>query len=553
MRNGLGQVLRALAAVATGLMTAFTFPPAATTDLVWIGLVPLLVLARFTRPAVAFRWGFLAGLVFWLCSMFWFGSMTRTGGPWVWVWLGWLGLSAYAALYWGLFAMAAAGLWWPGKPGAGAEPEAVPEASSRGQVLRLLLTPLLWVGCEYARMTLFTGFSWNPLGVSLHANVAILQVASWGGVYAVSAVIVLLNTALALAGLRLWQRAVQRVPAGPRIQYELMIAFTVVVLLFVWGARTVRAWDRANSPATIQLRVAAIQGNIPQDSKWEGDPVDVFQRMVDLTDRALLSNPSLILWPETAVPFVLRNESLALERLGQLVPAGGGLLTGAIDVGTEGERSLYFNSALLIDAEGKIGASYAKQQLVPFGEFIPFESVLPVLSRLAPLGFSCTAGTTGTVFRLASPAVAFSALICFEDAMPGPSRQAVRNGADFLVNLTNDGWFEGSSEPLQHAAQAVFRAVENRVPLIRCANQGVTSFIDPMGRVDLATREIMGRGEAVRIEYRVDHITVRPAAGRERPPYARWGDWLFALPAALGTGIWLVVLLRNRRQTWAKQ
>ncbi|MBM4142228.1 MAG: apolipoprotein N-acyltransferase [Lentisphaerae bacterium] len=521
---GRGTALRALAASASGLLLAGAYPPFRSGESAWLAFVPLLVMARFTRPREAFRWGFLSGLTFWLLTLSWLLRLWQTGQMPVAaapaVALGWLALAAYCALYTGAFAMLAA--WIFGLTGL--------ENRARNVGLVLLL-PVLWVGLEYGRAELCTGFPWNQLGVSQFRNLAVIQVAEWGGVYAVSAVVMALNAALALTVLRLI--AVYRENRPRRAHFELMAGLLAAALCWMHGMRAApRA--RAERARGAAVRVAAIQPGIAQERKWPaGYAEEIHARLRYLTELvAQGTRPDLIVWPETAVPGFAAlpdDESGRLAR--ELAEAGPPILAGTMDVVFAGGRELWFNSAILFEAGGVASQVYRKRHLVPFGEYIPFDDAIPALKRVAPLGFSCAAGATSTVFRLASPPVTFSTLICFEDTVARLARRSVLNGAGFLVVQTNDAWFDRTPGPVQHLSHCVLRCVENRVDAVRAANTGVTCMIDAAGRVETIAAD----------DYALAAMAGKTSEVRARPPgaaptfYTRVGDWGFAIPCAAVT------------------
>ncbi|MFO7871130.1 MAG: apolipoprotein N-acyltransferase [Kiritimatiellia bacterium] len=535
---------RAAAAGASGLMLASAFPPMSSTEAAWLGLVPLLLAARYSRPAVSFRWGWISGMVFWLMSLSWMLRLCRTGGPAALVIPGWILLSAYCALYTGAFCMLVCSVWRRLAPGrmkteAGEDPEDRTEKKSffgrlpgPGGLAVVAVTPLIWVGLEYLRSSLFTGFPWNALGVSQYRNLALIQNAEWGGVYAVSALVVLVNAALAATVLRFVEVYVYNRPA--RFQVELLAGLAVFLACWAWGVRTVRGLsDEISDPG---VEVAAVQPAVPQLKKWpEGYSSFIFDRLRILTEYAAAAGPDLVVWPETAVPFPVKSDPQTAEFAAGLAGLGSPILAGSLEE-TERSGAAYFNSSVLVDERGRFAQTYRKRHLVPFGEYIPFEKYIPFLSGLAPLGFSCEAGSEATVFRISSGhggrTAFFSVLICFEDVFSPLAREGVLNGARFLVNQTNDAWFDGSSGAVQHMAHCVFRCVENRVPAVRAANTGVTCFIDRTGRIQgrrRLKRSGWGMGEA-----RFEKSLVAIDEEKSFTAYTRYGDITFALPCGLG-------------------
>jgi len=548
-----GTVWRAAAALAGALVLASAFPPGQSTVAAWFGFVPLLLIARFTAPRRAFAWGFAAGWIFWLVTLSWLLGMIafNKGVTAVGVVLGWMILSAYCALYHGAFLLLAS---WAFEL-SGLKP-AAPDAPRPALITRLgfeVLIPLMWVGLEYLRSTLLTGFSWNALGISQFRNLAIIQVAEWGGVYAVSFVVMLVNTALALTVLQMADGLRQRGPVR-RWHPELMVGLLVCAVSMVAGLHMAQRLGRAAADA-VPVRLAAVQLNIPQSGKWdENEGQAIYDRIEMLVGRVQVGRPDLVILPETAIPGWLTQEPRCYEWLASLAAQGAPILTGAMGVEGVPAAPRYFNSSFLMMPDGRLAGEYRKQHLVVFGEYVPLDKIFPSLQGLCPLGLSCTPGTEATVFRLPVAAasnspVAFSTLICFEDAMPYLARRAVRAGARFLVNQTNDGWFEKSAAALQHLSHSVFRCVENRVPSVRCANMGISGFIDCTGMLDPVTQELLRGGQAAAADYRMDRLLVPPAA----PPtvYTRYGDSVFALPCGVLTAMlllgWMAKQYRNKR------
>ena len=553
-------MLRLLAIVSFALLLFSAFHPIAAADAAWVAAVPLLLLARFTGPGRAFIWGLGGWLLFWLLSLSWLLRLTDTGGvPMVLICLGWAMLATYCSLYGAAFCAVAAHVFrrcpdaTAVDPGAAGTLERAMRRGARGVGLVFLL-PLLWVGFEYLRSNMLTGFAWHTLGVSQYSNLAVVQAAEWGGVYAVSWVVMTMNVALALTVLRFV--AAFRRQQRTRFHVELMVGLLLCALFWVRGVRRARAFG-ADPQRGERVRIAAIQPNIPQTQKWTTETVrNIYNRLSLLTELAVRVEPDLVVWPETAVPSAINGDPAAREFVESTVRGGVPLLVGSLE---EVERDLgrYHNSSFLIGTNGETLGVYRKQHLVLFGEYIPLEEKLPILMRLSPLGWSCVPGDSNTVFRLplrreaeddgkpGSRDVAFSVLICFEDTVSGLSRRAVREGARFLVVQTNDAWFDGSAGAEQHMAHCVFRAVESRVPIVRVANSGVTCLIDRAGRVRALETE--GR----RTEFAGFHpfeLAV-PTAGDADTFYARHGDSLLGLPAGILAGGWfLLVLAQVKRE-----
>ncbi len=573
-------VWRFLATVLSGLLLACAFPlPAAAAacegaSAAWLALIPLLILSRRTPPRAAFAWGWFSGFLFWLVSLVWLLQLRHTWGHLGVVLLAWVALAAYCALYTGAFtallaalfaprvrrdaqaqdrgAASAAGDAAPGdrKAARVSDPPRVMGASLTANLLFAVAAPCVWVALEYLRAVLFTGFPWNALGVSQYDNLAVIQLAAFGGVYAVSALLVFVNAVLAGTALSVVAPATHH-GLRRRLHPELMLALAACACCWIGGATTVRRVEaRAGD---VPFRVACVQPCIPQLAKWDPSVADdTYRTLVEQSRLALLSAVDLLVWPETAVPELYRFDPISQAIARGLVTNGVPLLLGAMDLDETGATPRLYNSAFLIDTNAAIAETYCKQHLVPFGEYLPFADRVATIRDLAPLGFSCVPGDGPRVFPVAVRSDADGArtrapvavLICFEDTIAALARGAVAAGARVLVNLTNDAWFDGSSATRQHMAHAVFRAVEQRVPLIRCTNTGMTCFITQAGRLHIALWD--AARAAPLTGFTLGEVRVPRVAGSV---YARAGDWALAIPAVLVTlGLFLLVVMRRKRE-----
>lgn len=535
--------VKGAAAVATGILLWAAFPSLARADCAWLALVPLMLVIRHSGPKAAFGWAWLSGLVFWVMTLSWFPAIIKNGGPWPLVLLGQVGLAAWCAAFWGLFAFASAVVWrWAGKA-----------SSVKRLAAVVVVDPLVWAGTEWARGWLFSGFAWNFLGVSQVGNIPLIQIASVVGVYGVSALLILANGAAATLVERMLAPLLARyTKAAAFIEYGQVLlmprvlrsaeSFVPLALVFgclLWGMLRVGDWRRQAARETT-WQIALVQPNSPCIFEINDEAV---QRQVDLlvklTRLAGAKKPDLTVWPETAVLGSVPDEPKTMQVIRNgAAAAGGALLTGALEVertkvcAAAPEGLHFYNAAWLFSATGEAMGRYRKRHLVPFGEYIPLDKMIPLLQRLAPTGVSCTAGSgPGVQHLIKEPGkeLVLGPMICFEDTVPALSREAVRSGATVLVLMTNDAWFDGSIEAVQHLNQSVFRAVENGVPLVRAANSGVSCMVDPVGRVtrlasqDAAVSDFSG--------FMANQIAVpaQPLAA----PYTRWGDWTFGIPGAL--------------------
>jgi len=451
------------AAVLSGILLFLSFPPFEIAFLGWVALIPLIIACAGATPRRAAGLGWLAGAIFFLGTLHWLRHVT---------WLGFIALAFYCALYFipfaGFISLRRCG--W--------------RSMARGKNIAWMFgAAAVWAASEYLRGMLFTGFGWNSLGVSQYAQGSLIQIAEWGGVSILSALMVFVNVASAetllqyMAGLR---------SSGYRLHLELMVALFLVALASSFGLRVLLSEEAPSEP----VRVALIQPNVPEVGNWElADPELSYTRLEELTDLARRTlNLDLIVWPETALPDCVRYSPRSAALVRQMVTkAGVPLLAGSMDTvwRSDGKPDAY-NASILFNTRGELLDIYYKQHLVLFGEYIPFDEKVPLINALTPIGSSFAPGREATQFKLPADSRAFSVLICFEDTVPHLARRAARAGASWLVNQTNDSWFDPDCGSKQHLANAIFRCVETRRPMLRCTNTGITCAIDSKGKISKA-------------------------------------------------------------------
>lgn len=529
--------VRTAAILLSAVLLSTAFPPVGEAQAAWLALVPLILVVRSVSPSRAFYWGWACGTLFGLIALSWLWRLGHTGCSMLVAVAAWLGLSLCLGLFRGAFAATAA--WTFSVLDAG--PREDRHAPFERTLPLVVILPILWVGFEYLRGIVGSGFPWNGLGISQYRNLPVLQLAEWGGVGLVSAVVVAVNTGIALMLVRVG--GVYRGGRRVRLQLELMVVIIVSVSALFYGWRRQRTLEIESARETRELCVAAIQPNIAQLKKWPDEFVhDIYAALDRRMDCVVTGSLDLVVWPETAVPGYLPYDGATDAFVRQLAREKGvPLLVGAMEIGGQFDVPdpqpwdwILHNSSFLYSADGEVSKVYRKQHLVPFGEYLPMDQHWRWVRRLEPLGFSCRAGTTGTVFSVETrdgEMIPFSSLICFEDVFARVARRMVKNGARMLVNQTNDAWFDGSVAPVQHMSHCVFRCVENRVPAVRAANTGVTCFIDRTGQIDETSQHFLERGEWQGVEYRPDIVNV-PKNDIDLTFYTRFGDWPFAIPCA---------------------
>ncbi|MFC1821319.1 apolipoprotein N-acyltransferase [Thermodesulfobacteriota bacterium] len=503
---------KTLLAVLTGVMLTASFPPLDLEWLAWFSLLPLLKSLEGTSPRRAFRLGLTAGLVHQLTLIYWIIEvLDHYGGLHFSISiLLLLLLCLYLALYPALFASLCGFV-----------------KDSRLACLKLAC---LWVVLELIRAKALTGFPWCLLGYSQYRFLEIIQIADLTGVYGISFLIVLIN------GLIYALATARRISINRILIWELPIAVVVALLTFTYGQAVLDGRSLTKKECR-NIPVAIIQGNIDQSIKWDpafqSQTIDKYRK---LTRKAARFSPDLIVWPETSVPFFFQNNPNFSPQVMQIAAEShADLIFGSPAFRREKDAIHYYNRAYIVSREGVISGLYDKVHLVPFGEYVPLKRFLPFVHRLVPAAGDFTAGDRIVPFR--SSALSIGILICFEAIFPEIGRGHSANGADILVNLTNDAWFGMTSAPFQHLSMSVFRAVENRRPFLRAANTGFSAFIDINGRVisrsDLFHEEVL--------VYRVKSCPIPVSF------YTRYGD-LFAWACLIFSLLIVFIHLYNKRR-----
>ncbi len=491
---------RALAAVALGGLSAHSLPPFHFVPLLlpaFMGLVWMLEGAearpRPVRRALAAGFGFGFGHFF--VGLHWIVEPMLVD-PARTAWMipfAWPGLAAVLAVFPALVCGALA-----------------PARFGDRTLARVLALAGLWTFVEMLRGFVFTGFPWNLVGYAWSAVTPVMQSTSVLGILGLGTLTVLMAAMPSVLGNA-------AVPARRRWAVAALFAGVLPAALWAGGTARLAGAETAFVP---DVRLRIVQANIAQRDKWNPElRTGHLARHIELSRSDAGASPTHVIWPETAVPFLLANDALVRVQASRAVPAGGTLITGSVRTafGSRGRR--LYNALLAIDDEANIGQVYDKAHLVPFGEYVPLRGVLPV-DKVVPGQSDFTPGTGRALLRV-DGLPAFSPLICYEAIFPGRvTPDGPRPG--WLLNLTNDAWFGNFAGPRQHFAIASTRAVEEGLPMVRAANTGISAVIDPYGRV-LAR---LGLGEAGILDSDLPE---------QLPPtvYARWGDLIPAVFAAL--------------------
>ncbi|NLI81819.1 MAG: apolipoprotein N-acyltransferase [Deltaproteobacteria bacterium] len=467
-----------LALLSAGLL-ALSFPSFDHGLPAWIALVPLLTVIQAGSPGRAAWFSLASGIAFFMGIFFWINGIDGFTP------LDFIVLGIYLGSYFAVFGML------------------LRFVTERTPFPALVTAPVLWVSFEYVRSHMgFLGLPWGLLGHSQYRNLPLIQIASITGVYGISFLIVMVNTALAdlLGRLKVSENGDRRLTPGRVGQVIFVVLLSVGVYLHGWMAITAQDQSR-------KINLTVVQGNIPQALKWDSGLMHRhLDRHARLTlDACLNASADLIVWPETSVPGLFGKDLYFSSTISDLArQTQTHILFGSAQRPKFGPGELRnehrLNSAYLISPAGTILKRYDKIRLLPFAEYLPYGDDLPWPKRFVTATGNFLPGKDYTVFSIMD--VPFGVTICWENIFAKHFRQFVRNGAQFMVNITNEAWFGDTAAPYQFLAMSVFRAVENRVPLVRCANTGISCFIGPhgglVGKVTNGGKELFVEGHLTR-------------------------------------------------------
>jgi apolipoprotein N-acyltransferase len=477
---------RVLLALASGVTLALAFPNYNLPLLAWISIA-LLVLASYgARLRVAPLYGLLQGLVFYPICVPWIAVVMRQyGDVGPWTAAGILGLLAAAG------GVICAVFSW-----------GVALASRKGPMAACLLAPFLWVTLEFLRANLpIIGFPWNLIGYAASGNLALVQLTALTGIYGLSFVVAGYGALLAFAIL-----------SGRHRAWQSVIATTGALILIAFGGRYFVP------SATPHYVAHLVQTDFAQSYSYPPDWMRVHAGDLDHLERISIDSardaPGVIIWPEAPAPFSLQDPDFAGRARQIARDSGQDFLVGVEDwKHNAAGKWIATNSAVLLNPLGQRIFTYDKIHLVPFGEYVPLRKWLTFAGKLTADIGDFTPGSEYRVGQL--PGGAFVVFICYEAVFPGEVRRFTANGAELLINISNDGWFGRSAAPAQHVMMARVRAVENRRWLLRDTNNGFTVDVDPYGRtVAQLPTDIRGQLDAP-YDFR-SGLTL----------YARFGNWL---------------------------
>jgi apolipoprotein N-acyltransferase len=484
---------RLLLSLASGAALALAYPDYNLPVLGWVAVAGLIFCSLGAGLRLAAACGLLFGLAHYAISLPWIYTVLREYGPLpAWQAGALLGLLSLAGAV--FFAVFAGLLAW---------------VSRRGERMALLAAPFLWVALEYSRTHLpDIGFPWNLLGYTASSSLALLQITSITGIFGLSLLVAAYNSISLWAYLSIRQ-AKGRSVLTPGALVWIGLTMTLLAVAVAGGSLV----PRAQSTNVAHL----VQTNLPQSMSytpdWDTVHAGDMEELERLSTEAGRARPSLVVWPEVPAPFSLQQGTFAVRAARIAEQSQSAFVLGIVHWKSFDNRTRAFNSVAMLDPAGRSAFVYDKIHLVPFSEYIPWRRWLWFASDLTALISDFSTGTEYSVGQL--PGGRFSVFICYEAIFPDQVRRYVANGAELLINVSNDGWFGNSSALGQHLAMARVRAAENRRWLLRDTNTGETVSVDPYGRI-VARLARYDRG-----------VLEAPYAFRsDTTAYTRWGDWV---------------------------
>ena len=515
--------------ILSGVLLGFSFPPFHFGWIAFVGFVPFLfAIDRAQSYKEIFKLSYFTFLFFNIIVIYWVGGWTKETDPFMMI--------GGAALILGhpLFFVVPVLFYHFVRKKFGKN--------------AILLFPFLYLSFEYLHSITEVAFPWLTVGYSQSYNLADIQFAQFTGLFGLSLQVLLVNSLIAYAIIQ-WGDSPER--KKTRVVFSLSLAMLLIIIPELYGLNILNKTKHLIYHET--LKVAVIQPNIDPYAKWVGDPNEILRTYEKETYRILNQKPELVVWPETAIPFYILLPQFAYDRYvlqSFLDSTGISLLSGVplayyfADSSDAKPSSHYdefmhqyydaYNGAALFKPHSSVNQTYGKIILVPFAERLPYADALPFLIKPLKWGVGISNWARGkdtTVFKLQN-GLTFSTVICYESIFPGFVHEFVKKGADFLVIITNDGWFGKSSGPYQHAAYAIVRAVENRRSVVRSANTGISELIDPYGRYI---------GQPTKLDEKATLVGNIPLVDRTTF-YSQHGDWIAHLAEIISAASILIGL-----------
>ena len=494
-------------AAASGVLLFLSFPKYGSGYLSWIALIPLFWAVRGTISVrQGLLLGFITGMVFHIGLIYWITYVIVNYG-YLPIYLGiiiMLLLASYLSLYIAVFT---AGIVF-----------------FRQKIALYFTAPVLWICLEYGKSYLLTGFPWENLGYSQYLNHYLVQFADVSGVFGLSFLIVLVNATFCEVIFK-------------KSKKEFIFAAAVILIIagiLIYGVNRSKQIDIVLQNAA-GIEVSLIQGNIEQSVKWndgfQKETIDIYEH---LSLQKAPAKGSLIVWPETALPFNYQDVNNFQKQVRDIsVKTKSWFIFGSTSYDKLKADTDYYNSAYLLSPDGEVKGRYDKVHLVPYGEYVPLRNIFPFIKKLTAGMGDFSSGTGYHPLTVDNKKIGI--LICYEGILPLAARSYKKEGAELLVNITNDAWFGATSAPFQHFSMAVFRAVETRLYLVRAANTGISAVVDPQGRI-IAQTNIF---EKASLKENVKYSSIQTI-------YIQYGDILVIVCFLLVVFYFIFVLLKGR-------
>jgi len=494
--------------VLSGAFTALSFPKFNLSFFAWISFIPLLFIIINKKPGQAFLLGLIAGLSFNAILVYWIPAVPAHYGNLS------LGLSLliyillilFLALFWAFFCLLFSKIH-----------QSFPKSI-------FVLAPFLWISFEYISTYFLTGFPWGLVGYSQYRNIYFIQLTAITGIYGISFVLILFQSLFVFS-------------MNHRKKIYFFIGLALVFLIHLGGFLSAKKNPQTENSFTASV----VQGNVSSDIYWNQissqEIWNLFERHMDLTRKAHWEGSRLIIWPEFSVPLCFSCSSDLYqdfeETLFEFVQETGSTLLLGTNETTRTPTDLnYHNTALCLSPYLSM-TQYYKMHLVPFGEYTPYKKIFFFIEKMTHAIGDITPGTEYTLHQFEGKK--FGSPICYEIIFPNLVRKFVKKGANFLVTITNDGWYGKSSAPYQHFSIAVFRAVENRRYLLRAATTGISGIVDPYGRI-LVKSELMTQ----------THLTGNITPSHALTFYTKYGDILPVASLTLSVLFLILAILKRK-------
>jgi len=453
--------------IISGILVTTGFPPLKLGFISYMALIPLIYAFERDKFNLGVEKGFLFGVMLNLGILYWL-SLNK-GTEWYWAVLSMISAVLFLSLNYAMIGFIFGLL-----------------GKKLGAIKAIALLPVIWISIEYLRSLGRFGFTWNNLCYTQLYFLPLIQISDIFGSFGLSFFVVMVNSILYLLFFKDISLRARKI-----LLSFICISFAIV---FIYGIIRISMYSEKSNKGKF-IRVGIVQPNIDPNEKWTKIYYDdVMNTLYNYTDSVAEHNVNLVVWPETAVPVYLRlNQHGEMVRIrNKMKEHKVYLLTGVPDFKRIGGEYKYYNSAFLIPPDEGSIPTYSKLRLVPLGEYIPLSSVFPELGNINFGQGNFESGDSITIFKIntsntsdtnSKSEVKFTVAICYESSFPDIVRKGVKKGSEMLVVISNDAWFGMTSAPYLHAEISRFRAVENRIPVVRAANTGVSMFIMPDGKV----------------------------------------------------------------------